>query len=159
MDLFVDLVHDYPHGPPLILKMYFYQRSKGILGTLNGWYFVNLYYQNLRLLFLYTCSNFSWIYMGLWVRFSQGGLDWKEKQYMKVTWGEVWRRYSLMQVFFWVSLSCMKINTKMDAWETRDEEVMHDDWVPSSDFPSLIALGSVYWLAKVLNPTHESSTK
>ena len=29
--------------------------------------------------------------------------------------------------FFWVSLSCMKIDTKMNAWKNRDEEVMHDD--------------------------------
>ena len=29
--------------------------------------------------------------------------------------------------FFWVSLSCMKIDAKMDAQETREEEVMHDD--------------------------------
>ena len=112
-----------------------------------------------RLLFLYTCSNFSWIYMGLWVWISQRGLVWKEKQYMKRIWGEVWRRYSLMQVFFWVSLSCMKIDTKMDAQETREEEVMHDDWVSTPNFPFLIALGNVYWLANVLNPGHESSTK
>ena len=29
--------------------------------------------------------------------------------------------------FFGVSLSCMKIDTKTDAWENREEEVMHDD--------------------------------
>ena len=61
--------------------------------------------------------------------------------------------------FFWVSSSGVKIDTTTDAWESREEEVMHDDRVPTPDFPSLIALGSVYWLANVLNPGHESSTK
>ena len=29
--------------------------------------------------------------------------------------------------FLGVSLSCVKIDTTTDTWETRDEEVMHDD--------------------------------
>ena len=36
----------------------------------------------------------------------------------------------------------------MAAKETREEDVMHDDWVLSPDFPSLIALRNVYSVDK-----------
>ena len=36
----------------------------------------------------------------------------------------------------------------MAAKETTEEEVMHDDWVLTPDFPSLIALGNVHSVGK-----------
>ena len=42
----------------------------------------------------------------------------------------------------------VKIDSKMAAKETTEEEVMHDDWVFSPDFPSLIALGNVHSFGK-----------
>ena len=74
-------------------------------------------------------------------------LVWKGKQYLKGIWGEVERKYSLTR-FFCVSSRWVKIDTKMAARETREEEVMHDDWVLSPDFLSLIALGNVYSVGK-----------
>ena len=52
MDLFMDPVHGLPQWNALIVEDEFYQRSKRILGTLNGWNFVNLYYQDWRVLII-----------------------------------------------------------------------------------------------------------
>ena len=46
MDHFVDPAHGLPQWNALIVEDEFYQRSKRILGTLNGRNFVNLYYED-----------------------------------------------------------------------------------------------------------------
>ena len=73
-------------------------------------------------------------------------LVWKGKQYLKGIWGEVERKYSLTRLFLPV---CRRVEWRStQKWLRREEEVMHDDWVLSPDFLSLIALGNVYSVGK-----------
>ena len=56
------------------------------------------------------------------------------------------RRYSLPD--FW--------SGEFKGRGKREEELhnAHDDWVPTRDFPSLIAFGNVHWSTNLLNPAH-----
>ena len=97
---------------------------------------INLGYKKFNVKSNLTCNIhlLSFFFLKLfhtWVKFSLEGET-------VMTWWEAGRKYSLMQHFLCVSSSCLKIWHKNGCiGESREEEVMHYDWVPTPDFPSL----------------------
>ena len=95
-----------------------------------------------------TCSFFPEFHS--WVQFSLAGEIILE--------GDM--RRDREEVFTYAAFLCRRIAWKSPhAWlriRRREEELhnAHDDWVPTRDFPSLIALGNVHWSKNLLNPAH-----